>query len=62
MCKAWDDHYNSGKKEGEMKERNNTVISMIKHKLSVDTIMDCVNISLDDLKSLSEKIGVSLTY
>jgi len=58
MCKAWDDHYNSGKKE----ERENTVISMIKDSLSVEKIMKYVNISLDELKSLSEKIGVSLTY
>ena len=78
MCKAWDDHYNSGKNAGKAEgirvgkaegkaeginlERENNASNMIKHRLSVDTIMACINISLDELQMLSEKIGVGLTY
>lgn len=51
-----------GEQRGEAKERENNASNMIKLKLSVNTIMSCINISLDELKSLSDKIGVALTY
>lgn len=78
MCKALDEikqdcisigekrGISIGKKKGisigEIRERENNAINMIKLKLSVNTIMSCINISLDELKALSEKVGVALTY